>query len=491
MYTSFYFLFDYIWTESAIIASFLLLLFGMVYPYPVMNWEKLRRFFIVIAIAYFLAIAYIAIDNMKHIESRPSYSPLYGIAFVVGLFVPIFIWLSEYKEETSEQTRMILTIFIWSYLITPLSQSVPWTVVNICNPALKGMVGWFHMLQATLAIFAVLIIFLELYRRFGRWELSEKFQLVLITTLLLFRVGYSCALVTGTYMHVFWIFLAWALSWQFLRPILLSIGLLRYQLFGTEVRVDIAMSFIFVFIFACFLFMLVLLLFGVSFGSAVVGLLIAGIGTFLIFYKGKKLIDILLPAGGKESAYSNHEKRISYLLSLQTAVIDGKIDLPEDERQLLELRKRIGISEREHELLMESFSSRATRDVTPHIEEIYLILRDGRLVAHVARRSEDENEDVIASMLTAISDFVKEGLKSQKSSLDAVRYGNFSLIIESSKEGVVLATVISGIDNPDFRQSLIDKLRFLIEKYPKILVEQWSGDLSETEEIKEYLRSFI
>jgi hypothetical protein len=189
------------------------------------------------------------------------------------------------------------------------------------------------------------------------------------------------------------------------------------------------------------------------------------------------------------------EKRATYHISLQTAIVKGEIDTDWDRRNLEKQRKLLGISKREHELLIDSFAAREKMyKLEEEVRELYLINIDGLLIANVSRFAEKEgsttDRDIMAGMLVAIRDYVEEGLRSgTQTSLDAIKYGDYSLIIETM-DSLVLAAVVRGTDNPELRQQLRDHLMILKKKYGKRLTE-WDGDYDKLAGIKKVVGDFM
>jgi hypothetical protein len=149
---------------------------------------------------------------------------------------------------------------------------------------------------------------------------------------------------------------------------------------------------------------------------------------------------------------------------------------------------------------MDSFYAREpSLHTAPQIKELFLIHYDGRPLVHERTSLDDEDDsdvgkdkDIMAGMLVAIQGYVEEGLKGGskgRTSLDTVKYGDYSLIIET-EEYLVLAAVIKGTDNPELRQGMRDLLTLLRKKYEPVL-KRWDGDLDKTAGAEKDLRSFL
>jgi hypothetical protein len=144
---------------------------------------------------------------------------------------------------------------------------------------------------------------------------------------------------------------------------------------------------------------------------------------------------------------------------------------------------------------MDSFAAREKAAITEtKLEELFLTLTDGRLLAHVASKAKEDDaskdKTIMAGMLVAIRGYVQEGLRTEKkTSLDSIKYGDYNLLIETEKT-LVLAAVIKGVDTPDLRQEIRDQLMLIKKRYGKDLLE-WDGNQDKTEKAERDLKKFI
>ena len=150
------------------------------------------------------------------------------------------------------------------------------------------------------------------------------------------------------------------------------------------------------------------------------------------------------------------------------------------------LKKELSITDREHELLIDSIKLHEAR-LQPQkaVEEAYLIHQYGLLIAHHrgagAQIQEDSDSDIFAGMFTAITEYVGDTMDSDNkgrgsTTTDSISYGPSSLAIE--KEGhVILAALISGADDLELRQLMRDTLAEIVERYPSVNKLDWDGAL--------------
>jgi nitrous oxidase accessory protein NosD len=126
------------------------------------------------------------------------------------------------------------------------------------------------------------------------------------------------------------------------------------------------------------------------------------------------------------------------------------------------------------------------------INDVFLIFNDGRLVTHLTGSGEASkiDKDILASMLTAIQEFVKDSFSGrEKSSLQEMKYGDQTIIIE---RGIFayLSTVVRGNVTEKLKDDMKEALRHVEKKYATIL-ENWDGDNKKLGKIDHSLKELI
>ena len=121
------------------------------------------------------------------------------------------------------------------------------------------------------------------------------------------------------------------------------------------------------------------------------------------------------------------------------------------------------------------------------IEEVFLIYRDGRLIAHNTRRLKaDVDKDILTGMLTAVQNFVRESFqKDEDGILDEMHYGTLRIIIENGPH-CNMAVVVSGQEPKDIRQRMKSLLGEIHQTYGPYLAE-WDGDTTALAECKKII----
>ncbi len=116
------------------------------------------------------------------------------------------------------------------------------------------------------------------------------------------------------------------------------------------------------------------------------------------------------------------------------------------------------------------------------VEELFLLSDDGRLMVHMGQMLEES--DLVGSMLTAISDFVRESFR-HEGYLGAIDHGDNRILVESGR-WVRLAVVIYGKDDEGLTD-LMNSTVALIEAHLQDIIEQWDGDSSSVRRTRELL----
>jgi hypothetical protein len=109
------------------------------------------------------------------------------------------------------------------------------------------------------------------------------------------------------------------------------------------------------------------------------------------------------------------------------------------------------------------------------IDEIFLMTPDGRLLKHYTRRLKpDQDDDILAGMLTAVQNFIKESFEEAGGKLKEIRFENYDIFISHSKS-VVVAAIIS-TKKPEKLRVQMRLVTDDIEKHFGHKLANWSGD---------------
>jgi hypothetical protein len=144
------------------------------------------------------------------------------------------------------------------------------------------------------------------------------------------------------------------------------------------------------------------------------------------------------------------------------------------------------------------------------VEDVFLIYNDGTLISHKTKREVDtmNDDDILSGMLTALQDFVKEGLSSNltqnKTSskyqlkelknldewqIQQLQLGDHNILIERGKY-IYLAVIFSGKVgwNLSFK---IKNVMMEVEKNHSKLLLDWNGDMDDVEFLEKVPREIL
>jgi len=452
-------------TDLDMMTSFLLLGFGLVYPRLFVSWKRL---IMILAGVATLAVVFLLLQSFVLFPQGTVFflgSPLMMI-YAVGCFVPIFLWLPEYDRQNSPQMRMTLTLLIWGYMFLHVTRSVSNSVWQLSVGVAK--INTENLAVSILVAIVFILIGRALYFRRGRWTNAEwahiAFIAVSVPLGVVFMFGFdggkTSVMDDSGPLYTVLIFLCHSAGWMIVRPMLFSYGLLRFQMFGSEVKAgsDIIL-FLTVIMSGTVALAVIILGSGVDpVLGTIIGLVLGAVLFYPFRMMSTKIVAWLLPMSAGIEHVALKERRITYLLGLQTAVFEGRIDEEDDERSLQDLRRSLRISDREHDLLMHGFARERPPSEVEAIEEIYLFDKGGVLLSSASLRKKNDKKDLVASMFTAVREFSKDALAKGRVDVDAIEYGERTLIIEVEKDSAV-GVVLRGKDNPQVRQRLRDLLR--------------------------------
>jgi len=112
------------------------------------------------------------------------------------------------------------------------------------------------------------------------------------------------------------------------------------------------------------------------------------------------------------------------------------------------------------------------------IEEVFVVSRDGRLMADCAREyCRTRDADLMSGLLIAIQGIIQDGLRREEA-LESVKYGD-SLIMIASGPSVHLAVVVYGEPDDELRDALESTVEGIEATYAGVLAE-WTGDFTMT-----------
>ena len=111
----------------------------------------------------------------------------------------------------------------------------------------------------------------------------------------------------------------------------------------------------------------------------------------------------------------------------------------------------------------------------PLIEEVFLIGSNGLLIKHMSRSlMTDKDRDVVGSMISAISSFVREAFSERDGEVHEVSLGDHHFVM-CNDGGVVVAVLVTSGDTEDIVPRLRHLLAVLRDRYADRL-NRWQGE---------------
>ena len=79
------------------------------------------------------------------------------------------------------------------------------------------------------------------------------------------------------------------------------------------------------------------------------------------------------------------------------------------------------------------------------VDEVFLMSSGGLLLKHYTRRLRpDQDQDIMAGMLTAVQNFIKESFDEAGGKLSEIRFENYDILISHSKS-IIVAAIMGGV----------------------------------------------
>lgn len=112
------------------------------------------------------------------------------------------------------------------------------------------------------------------------------------------------------------------------------------------------------------------------------------------------------------------------------------------------------------------------------VDEVFLMTSDGLLLKHYTRRLRpDQDTDIMAGMLTAVQNFIRESFDEAGGKLNEIRFENYDILISHGKN-VVIAAIIS-TKKPERLRDQLKNATDDIETHLGERIKTWSGDRKE------------
>ena len=124
------------------------------------------------------------------------------------------------------------------------------------------------------------------------------------------------------------------------------------------------------------------------------------------------------------------------------------------------------------------------------VDEVFLMTPTGMLLKHYTRRLRpDQDEDILAGMLTAVQNFIRESFDEAGGKLNEIRFENYDILISHSKN-VVIAAIISTKKPERLRDQLKTATDDLEREFGERL-SHWSGDKKDLGDVDTIMKKFL
>ena len=124
------------------------------------------------------------------------------------------------------------------------------------------------------------------------------------------------------------------------------------------------------------------------------------------------------------------------------------------------------------------------------IDEIFLMTVDGLLLKHYTRRLRpDQDQDIMAGMLTAVQNFIKESFDEAGGRLSEIRFENYDILISHSKN-IVIAAIIS-TKKPERLRNQLKLVSADLEAQFGEKISHWSGDRKELGDVDAVMKKLL
>ena len=124
------------------------------------------------------------------------------------------------------------------------------------------------------------------------------------------------------------------------------------------------------------------------------------------------------------------------------------------------------------------------------VDEVFLMTPTGLLLKHYTRRLRpDKDEDILAGMLTAVQNFIRDSFEEAGGRLNEIRFENYDILISHGKN-VVLAAIIS-TKKPEKLRNQMKNATDDLEKQFGEKISHWDGDRAGLKDVDLLMKKFL
>jgi hypothetical protein len=131
----------------------------------------------------------------------------------------------------------------------------------------------------------------------------------------------------------------------------------------------------------------------------------------------------------------------------------------------------------------------------PHVEEVFTVYIDGRLINHISDRIYDDDyeipdEDIFTGMLTVVQAFIEDSFHSRdETDLKKLEFGKKTIMFKSG-EHINIVLVYTGDATKKLHTSVVNIQHTIEENYKEVL-DDWDGELEKLDGMEDLIKPLL
>lgn len=131
----------------------------------------------------------------------------------------------------------------------------------------------------------------------------------------------------------------------------------------------------------------------------------------------------------------------------------------------------------------------------PHVEEVFTVYNDGRLISHISDTaygddSEIPDEDIFTGMLTVVQAFIEDSFHSRdETDLKKLEFGKKTIMFKSGAH-INLVLVYTGDATKKMHTAVVAQQNIIEERYTEIL-KDWDGELEKLKGLEDLVKPLL
>jgi hypothetical protein len=131
----------------------------------------------------------------------------------------------------------------------------------------------------------------------------------------------------------------------------------------------------------------------------------------------------------------------------------------------------------------------------PHVEEVFTVYNDGRLINHISDKvygddPEIPDEDIFTGMLTVVQAFIEDSFHSRdETELKKLEFGKKTIMFKSGAY-INLVLVYTGDATKKMHSAVVARQNIIEERYKEVLID-WDGELEKMDGLENLVKSLL